>query len=258
MCDELRKMTDRNEFQNKNRDIQNLWSGILHWFHKCCQRMKKRKRQTQNVETDTEHSETAENPWIYATRSVVEQILWQKQEYILRSGEEVCRGLNRKQLYRNFRPLVIDTDTPNQAFGEDDDIEQVLHQLCPDLNFLEICTRRPERFVNFTVWLEMEYGLMTVVFSPDEIWKSHANVVLDLERTGQMYMDRLSPSVLYIPFYKRRWNLYKNVSQNAEQPDQNRKKTESDSVVLETQNLDIEVPIGYNVLIVKVDKTLQN
>ena len=54
-----------------------------------------------------------------------------------------------------------------------------------------------------------------------------------------MYTDRLMPNVLYVPFYKHRWKLHETEEQGM-------------------QNLDIEVPIGYNVLIVKVDKTLQN
>ena len=44
-------------------------------------------------------------------------------------------------------------------------------------------------------------------------------------------------------FYKRRWKIHETAVQTEEE---------------KMQNLDIEVPIGYNVLIVKVDKTLQN
>ena len=98
---------------------------------------------------------------------------------------------------------------------------------------------RRRNFVSFTVWLEMEYGLMTRIFPPDAMRQSHANVVLDMERRGVMYTDRLMPNVLYVPFYKHRWKLHETEEQGM-------------------QNLDIEVPIGYNVLIVKVDKTLQN
>ena len=183
--------------------------------------------------------ETIENPWIFATRSIIEQILWQKRDVIREEKEELGGRLTRKQLYRDFKPLIIDTDTPDQVFGEDDDVDQILRQLSPGLNFLEICTNRPEYFVSFTVWLEMEYGLMTRIFPPDAMRQSHANVVLDMERRGVMYTDRLMPNVLYVPFYKHRWKLHETEEQ-------------------EMQNLDIEVPIGYNVLIVKVDKTLQN
>ena len=92
----------------------------------------------------------------FATRSIIEQILWQKQDVIREEKEELGDRLTRKQLYRDFKPLIIDTDTPDQVFGEDDDVDQILRQLSPGLNFLEICTNRPEYFVSFTVWLEMD------------------------------------------------------------------------------------------------------
>lgn len=198
-----------------------------------------KKQRNVQEEPNAPEPETIENPWIFATRSIIEQILWQKRDVIREEKEELGGRLTRKQLYRDFKPLIIDTDTPDQVFGEDDDVDQILRQLSPGLNFLEICTNRPEYFVSFTVWLEMEYGLMTRIFPPDAMRQSHANVVLDMERRGVMYTDRLMPNVLYVPFYKHRWKLHETEEQGM-------------------QNLDIEVPIGYNVLIVKVDKTLQN
>lgn len=210
------------------------------WTYLC--RILKKRHNVQEQPNDPE-PETTENPWIFATRSIIEQILWQKQDVIREEKEELGGRLTRKQLYRDFKPLIIDTDTPDQVFGEDDDVDQILRQLSPGLNFLEICTNRPKDFVSFTVWLEMEYGLMTRIFPLDAMRESHANVVLDLERQGIMYTDRLMPKVLYVPFYKRRWKIHETAVQTEEE---------------KMQNLDIEVPIGYNVLIVKVDKTLQN
>ena len=210
------------------------------WTYLC--RILKKRHNVQEQPNDPE-PETTENPWIFATRSIIEQILWQKQDVIREEKEELGGRLTRKQLYRDFKPLIIDTDTPDQVFGEGDDVDQILRQLSPGLNFLEICTNRPEDFVSFTVWLEMEYGLMTRIFPLDAMRESHANVVLDLERQGIMYTDRLMPKVLYVPFYKRRWKIHETAVQTEEE---------------KMQNLDIEVPIGYNVLIVKVDKTLQN
>ena len=198
-----------------------------------------KKRRNVQEEPNAPEPETIENPWIFATRSIIEQILWQKRDVIREEKEELGGRLTRKQLYRDFKPLIIDTDMPDQVFGEDDDVDQILRQLSPGLNFLEICTNRPEYFVSFTVWLEMEYGLMTRIFTPDAMRQSHANMVLDMERRGVMYTDRLMPNVLYVPFYKRQWKPHETEEQRM-------------------QNLDIEVPIGYNVLIVKVDKTLQN
>lgn len=222
------------KFRNRKKLFRKMWTYLCHIW--------KKHRDVQG-EPDMPEPETAENSWIFATRSIIEQILRQKQDVIREKKEELCGSLTRKQLYRDFKPLIIDTDMPEQVFGEDDDVDQILQQLSPGLNFLEICTNRPEYFVPFTVWLEMEYGLMTRIFSPDVMWQSHANAVLDLERRGSMYTDRLKPNVLYIPFYKRRWKIHEDAVQTKEQ---------------KAQNLDIEVPIGYNVLIVKVDKTLQN
>ena len=146
-----------------------------------------KKQRNVQEEPNAPEPETIENPWIFATRSIIEQILWQKRDVIREEKEELGGRLTRKQLYRDFKPLIIDTDTPDQVFGEDDDVDQILRQLSPGLNFLEICTNRPEYFVSFTVWLEMEYGLMTRIFPPDAMRQSHANVVLDMERRGVMY-----------------------------------------------------------------------
>lgn len=214
--------------------FRKMWTYLCHIW---------KKRRNVQEEPNAPEPETIENPWIFATRSIIEQILWQKRDVIREEKEELGGRLTRKQLYRDFKPLIIDTDTPDQVFGADDDVDQILRQLSPGLNFLEICTNRPEYFVSFTVWLEMEYGLMTRIFPLDVMRESHANVVLDLERQGIMYTDRLMPKVLYVPFYKRRWKIHETAVQTEEE---------------KMQNLDIEVPIGYNILIVKVDKTLQN
>ena len=40
--------------------------------------------------------------------------------------------------------MILDTDSPEQVFGEEDDVDQILEQLYPGLNFLEICTDRPQ------------------------------------------------------------------------------------------------------------------
>lgn len=163
--------------------------------------------------------EMADNPWIDATRQVVEQILMKK-------GKD----------YRTFCPIVIDTDRPDQVFAETDDVDRILEQLYPGLNFLEIATDRPEHFFEMTEWLAEEYGLLARILPISELGQSHADTVLDLEREGELYMQKFSRNVLYLPFYKRRWREYQKTG----------------------QNLDIEVPIGYNVVIVKVDKNLQN
>lgn len=227
--------------QNRSGKVSKIKTFFQKIWTYLCRILKKRCNMQE--EPNDPKPEVTENPWIFATRSIIEQILWKKRDVIREEKEELGGRLTRKQLYREFKPLIIDTDTPDQVFGEVDDVDQILRQLSPGLNFLEICTNRPEYFVAFTVWLEMEYGLMTRIFPPDAIRQSHANVVLDLERQGIMYTDCLMPNVLYVPFYKRRWKIHETAAQTEEE---------------KMQNLDIEVPIGYNVLIVKVDKTLQN
>lgn len=60
-----------------------------------------------------------ENPYLEESRSLIEQILTQK-------------NLD----YRRFRPIILDTDCPNRNFGEPDDVDLVLEQLEEGLNFL--------------------------------------------------------------------------------------------------------------------------
>lgn len=163
------------------------------------------------------------NPYISGTRSVIEQILHQK-------------GLD----YRRFRPIILDTDCPEQKFGEADDVDQVLDQLAKGLNFLEIFTDRPEHFANWKNWMEQEYGLMVRILSKSGNEKKYGNMVLDFERHQPMRISRFERNVLYLPFYKRRW--IPSGGENNAFPDE--------------ENLDIEVPIGYNMMIVKVDKKI--
>ena len=99
------------------------------------------------------------NPQHHRTNPVAER------DVIREEKEELGGRLTRKQLYRDFKPLIIDTDTPDQVFGADDDVDQNFATVESGVEFLEICTNRPEYFVSFTVWLEMEYGLMTRTFS---------------------------------------------------------------------------------------------
>ena len=87
------------------------------WTYLC--RILKKRHNVQEQPNDPE-PETTENPWIFATRSIIEQILWQKQDVIREEKEELGGRLTRKQLYRDFKPLIIDTDTPDQVFGDCD------------------------------------------------------------------------------------------------------------------------------------------
>lgn len=244
-------MRDVNRKQGQNR------SQRKHSFHRTLQKWHEkiqniRLRCLQKSEGLMAESESTEepidNPWINDTRKIVEQILMKKD-----------------QTYRRFRPLIIDTDTPDQVFGEEDDVDRILRQLYPGLNFLELCTDRPEHFAEMTEWLAAEYGLLTQILPLKEMRRSRAGMVLDLQRQGELHIQKFARDVIYVPFYKRRWRECQKTEQEKSQEEQEiqkmtalSEKRPENTERIQGQNLDIEVPIGYNVVIVKVDKTLQN
>lgn len=156
-----------------------------------------------------------ENPYLEESRLLIEQILTQK-------------NLD----YRRFRPIILDTDRPNQNFGEPDDVDLVLEQLEEGLNFLEICTDRPEHFLSLQERAARESGLLVRLLPGHAFEQTCGNMVLDFERCQPMWMERFAREVIYLPFYKRRW-----VPETAE----NGGKSRQDA-------LDIGVPIGYNMM----------
>ena len=90
-------------------------------------------------------------------------------------------------------------------------------------------------------------------------------MVLDLQRHGELHIQKFARDVIYVPFYKRRWRECQKTEQEKSQEEQEiqkmtalSEKRPENTERIQGQNLDIEVPIGYNVVIVKVDKTLQN
>lgn len=166
-----------------------------------------------------------QNPYLDDSRTFIEQILAQK-------------GLD----YRRFRPVLLDTDCPGQQFGEADDVDLVLEQLLDGLNFLEICTDRPEHFEELRNVMEREYGLLIRILPKQCSEKRHGNMVLDFERRGTLWIDSFSQDVLYLPFYKRRW----------------RGKMAENGADTGESELDIEVPIGYNMMIVKKSESKNN
>lgn len=236
---------NRKQGQNGSQAKQSL-RRILQKWHKKIQTI--RLRYLQKSKGSLMGSESAEepigNPWIDDTRKIVEQILMKKD-----------------QTYRRFRPLIIDTDTPDQVFGEEDDVDRILRQLYPGLNFLELCTDRPEHFAEMTEWLAAEYGLLTRILPLKEMRESQAGMVLDLQRQGELHIQKFARDVIYVPFYKRRWREWQKTEQEEQEIQKmtalSEKRPENTDLI-QGQNLDIEVPIGYNVVIVKVDKTLQN
>ncbi|MCD7981556.1 MAG: hypothetical protein LUF32_04445 [Clostridiales bacterium] len=178
-----------------------------------------------------------ENPYIPYSRAVIEQILTQ-------------RNLD----YRAFRPTVIDTDSPDQIFGEEDDVDQVLAQLEQGLNFLEICTGRPDHFSDWKNHMEEEYGLIVRIVGKSWEYPLYGNMVLDFERHQPMRLSCFAENVIYLPFQKVKWiagaggNPAENKSvAGAEMERESDDKSEADF-------LDINVPIGYNRIIVKVEE----
>ena len=182
-----------------------------------------------------------ENPFLDAGRQVIEEILRYK-----------------KLDYRSFRPILIDTDCPDQHFGEEDDVDQLLFQMEKGLNFLEICTDRPEHFENWKAYMEEEYGLIVRLVPKNWQEPLYGNMVLDFERGSPMYMEHFPAEIIYLPFQKRRWEILQMKEKkavpgdypeggNAAETAENKEKPEQDC-------LDINVPIGYNMLAVKVKK----
>lgn len=227
----------------ENREKHKLCSVFQKWKKKFCDI---RRRFSQKAAECPK--EPVDNPWIYAVRQILDQIL-----------------KKRGKSYRTFCPMIIDTDTPNQVFGEADDVDQILEQLYPGLNFLEIATDRPEHFAEMAEWLAEEYGLLVRILPMDALRQSCADTVLDLQRQGELHMQKFSRDVIYVPFYKRRWReCQKKEQENFTNAQMAQKMTvisadwPENTEQIQGQNLDIEVPIGYNVVIVKVDKTLQN
>ena len=240
---------NRKQEQNGSRDKQSLRRMLQKWCKKIQTIRLRYLRKSEGLLTESEFTEEPiDNPWINDTREIIEQILMQKD-----------------QTYRTFCPLIIDTDTPNQVFGEEDDVDRILRQLYPGLNFLEVCTDRPEHFLEMTEWLAAEYGLLVRVLPLKEIRESRAGMVLDLQRQGELHMQKFSRDVIYVPFYKRRWRECRETEDREARNEQIEQKMSEISEKrpentdrIQRQNLDIEVPIGYNVVIVKVDKNLQN
>jgi hypothetical protein len=171
-----------------------------------------------------------QNPYILEARSIIEQILAQ-------------RGLD----YQRFRPTILDADFENRKFGTQEDIDLVLEQLTKGLNFLEICTDRPEHFLPLQEKLWQEEGLAVRIIptmkksETNEFHRQlYGNMILDFERYQPVWADRFLGEVMYLPFYKRRWvpTTGENIAFTGE------------------ENLDIEVPIGYNMVIVKTNESI--
>lgn len=173
----------------------------MKWFRRWFQK-KKEVLESPKEETGKE------NPYLPKLRFLLEQILEQYQ-----------------MSYREFSPLLIDSDTPPESMLQEDDVSLVLEQISRDLNFLKIATDRPVYFSSYIERMYEDTGLVVQIEAKKNISLEQVNVVLDLEQQGGLPGSCIKEGICYIPIYKKPWNP--------------------------AENLDISVPIGYNTVIVK-------
>ena len=100
---------NRKQGQNRNQRKHSFHRTLQKWYKKIQNIRLRYLRKSKGPLPESESTEEPiDNPWINDTRKIVEQILKQKG-----------------QTYRTFRPLIIDTDTPDQVFGEEDDVDRI-------------------------------------------------------------------------------------------------------------------------------------
>lgn len=173
----------------------------MKWFRRWFRKKKK-------ILDIPEEESRKENPYLPKLRFLLEQILEQYQ-----------------MSYREFCPLLIDSDTPPESMLQEDDVSLVLDQISRDLNFLKIATDRPVYFSSFIERMYEDTGLIVQIEEKNSVSLEQVNAVLDLEQQGGLPGAYIKDGIRYIPIYKKPWN--------------------------QAENLDISVPIGYNTVIVK-------
>ena len=167
------------------------------------------RRSAQEVEEQQE--EVRGNPFLPKLRSILEQLLPMYQIS-----------------YKEFRPLMIDTDSPPESLLDEDSVAGVLEQISEDLNFLRIATDRPAYFSDYIQRMYEETGLVVQTEPKEQEISGDVNVILDMEQQGDIARRYMRAETLYIPVFKRQWRRLEPL-----------------------QNLDISIPIGYNTVIVK-------
>lgn len=196
----------RKEKERENQ--QERWSARMRaYLHRIIHR--KDFRAAEDMEKPEE--EERGNPYLPKLRSIMEQLLPMYQ-----------------LSYRDFRPMLIDTDTPPESLLDEDPAAVVLEQLSEDLNFLRISTDRPAYFSEYIHRMYEESGLVVQMLPKNLEPLEDINVILDLEEKGDCPRNYMREHILYIPVFKRKWNHTGNL-----------------------RNLDISIPIGYNTVIVK-------
>lgn len=131
--------------------------------------------------------------------------------------------------YRDMRLFVIDAEEGEYLRQEEE--QYMLRQLYPGLNAYTLCTGQMEHHQGEMDYLYEEMGLIVEVLEKKEkamqkgTGPEEGRLILDFEAEGRIREEFLSEKSIYISIYKRNW--------------------------YQRANLDIEVPIGYNIMIVK-------
>lgn len=135
---------------------------------------------------------------------------------------------------------AIDEEAEEVRVFEPEDAKTVLEQLGEELNFLTIYTDRPAYFRDFAETMYEENGLLVMIVPKKYLERrdgffaegmASKKVVLDFEWQGKCYEQQIRQGKHYIPIHKKTWER--------------------------AENLDIAVPIGYNTVIVKRQRSMR-
>ncbi len=172
----------------------------------------KNNRQSENSRQDDLIKKEIYLPCNASFRKIIEAVLEQK-------------GIS----YRDMRLFVIDAEEGEYLRQEEE--QYMLRQLYPGLNAYTLCTGQMEHHQGEMDYLYEEMGLIVEVLEKKEkamqkgTGPEEGRLILDFEAEGRIREEFLSEKSIYISIYKRNW--------------------------YQRANLDIEVPIGYNIMIVK-------
>lgn len=172
----------------------------------------KNNRQSENSRQDDLIKKEIYFPCNASFRKIIEAVLEQKGIF-----------------YRDMRLFVIDAE--DGAYLRQEEEQYMLRQLYPGLNAYTLCTGQPECHRKEMDYLYEEMGLIVEVIGKEEnavqkgTGPEEGRLILDFEAEGRIREEFLSEKSIYISVYKRNW--------------------------YQRANLDIEVPIGYNIMIVK-------
>lgn len=172
----------------------------------------KNNRQSENSRQDDLMKKEIYLPCNASFRKIIEAVLEQKGIF-----------------YRDMRLFVIDAEAGEYLRQEEE--QYMLRQLYPGLNAYTLCTGQMEHHQGEMDYLYEEMGLIVEVLEKKEkamrkgTGPEEGRLILDFETEGRIREEFLSEKSIYISIYKRNW--------------------------YQRANLDIEVPIGYNIMIVK-------